>query len=400
MNAWDFHCAGQLTVGRGAIGRSGAMAARRGWRRVWIATDRPLIEAGLVDRVAGPLREAGIAIEVYGEGMPEPSIERAQEAASAARRFTPDAVLGLGGGSNMDLAKIVSVLLAHPGGPRDYLGFDRVPGPVGPLICVPTTAGTGSEVSHSAVLTDTSDRMKVSTLSPLLRPTLAIVDPAMTDGCPRRVTADSGIDALVHAIEAYTATRAEDLALEPGEAIGYSGGTPLTDPIAERAIELVGRHLARAVGEPNDREARDGMALAATLAGIAFSNAGVALVHALEYPIGGAFHCSHGAGNGLLLPHVMRFNLSVRADRMARIAALLGVPVDGLRVEEAAERAIEAVEGLGAAIGIPARLREFGVPRAALPEMARKAFAIRRLRLTNPRACEESDLLAILEAAH
>lgn len=299
----------------------------------------------------------------------------------------------------MDLAKVAAVVHSHGGEPADYFGWDNVPGPVLPLICVPTTAGTGSEVSHAAVVTDTANQIKVSTLSNYLRPALAVVDPDLTLTCPRKVTADSGIDALTHAIEAYTATDFDQLALQPGETSAYEGRFPLGECVAEKAIELIGRHLVNAVNAPHDRAAREGMALAATLAGIAFSNCAVALVHALEYPLGGALHCSHGAGNGLLLPYVMRFNLPERKPAFARIAALLGENIAGLNQDQAAERAITAVEKLQPAIGIPQRIRDLGGTPDQLPRFAEKSFAIKRLLLVNPRRATQQDLLEILQAA-
>jgi alcohol dehydrogenase class IV len=299
----------------------------------------------------------------------------------------------------MDLAKIVAVLLAHGGEPAKYFGFDNVPGPVLPLVCVPTTAGTGSEVSHAAVLTDKANAIKVSTLSRHLRPAIAVVDPALTDGCPRQVTADSGIDALTHAIEAYTAVDFSDLNAPEGAPVAYEGRFPLGDCLAEKAIALIGEHLVRAVTDGGNQAARDGMALGATLAGLSFSNCAVALVHALEYPIGGAVHVSHGAGNGLLLPYVMRYNLPARQAEFAQIAALLGENVAGLSDSAAAELAVSAVERLRRAIGIPERLRDLGVQRDQLPAFAEKAFAIKRLMDTNPRRPTEADLLAILEQA-
>jgi alcohol dehydrogenase class IV len=398
-NSWSFHSAGQLVFGRGAAAQLGDLLRRRKLARVFLVADQRLAAAGLVDLVAAPLRAAGIELALFAEGQPEPSVEIAVRAADAAARFGPDAVVGLGGGSNLDIAKIVAILVTHGGPPDKYFGFGNVPGPVLPLVCLPTTAGTGSEVSHAAVLTDTANRLKVSTLSQFLRPALAVVDPALTDGCPRQVTADSGIDALTHAIEAYTAIDYTDLAAAPGEPVAYEGRYPLGECLAEKAIELVGRHLVAAVEQPANKAARDGMALAATTAGLAFSNCAVAVVHALEYPLGGALHCSHGAGNGLLLPFVMRYNLPVRKAAFARIAALLGENVAGLPEDEAAERAIRAVERIRAAIGIPLRIRDLGGQREQLPQFAEKAFAIKRLMGTNPRLPTQADLLAILEEA-
>src|SRR5947199_8951079 len=251
----------------------------------------------------------------------------------------------------MDLAKITATLLAHGGTPRTYVGDDRVPGPILPLVCVPTTAGTGSEVSAAAVLTDSDNHMKVGALSNYLRPRIAVVDPQLTVSCPPKVTADSGIDALTHAIEAYTAVDNDHFPLPAGERTVYQGRHPFGDMLAEKAITLIGRHLRQAVAYGNNVEAREGMALGATLAGLAFSNVGVALVHAMEYPVGGATHCSHGAGNGLLLPFVMRFNMPGREEEFEQIAVWLGErPIE-------AQGAISAVEKLKRDIGIPERLR-------------------------------------------
>jgi alcohol dehydrogenase len=397
---WNFYSAGQLAFGRGAVRHLGSLVGQRKLQRLFVVSDARLSAAGLTERVTGPLRTANVAFELFGGGEPEPAIATALAAAEAARKFVPDAVLGLGGGSNMDLAKMVAVLLTHGGDVTRFFGFDKVPGPVLPLICVPTTAGTGSEVSHAAVLTDAANQIKVSTLSNFLRPALAVVDPGLTDGCPRQVTADSGIDALTHAIESYTAIDFEQYDAPDGEPVAYSGRQPLGECLAEKAIALIGQHLVTAVQNGSNPSARDGMALAATIAGLSFSNCAVALVHALEYPIGGAVHVSHGAGNGLLLPYVMRYNLPERPGALARIAELLGENVAGLTAEAAAERAIAAVERIRAAINIPGRLHEIGVQRDQLPGFAEKAFAIKRLMNTNPRRPTQADLLEILEEAY
>lgn len=396
---WNFHTAAQLTFGPGAVRQIGELAARRQLRRVLVVTDRTLVEAGIADQVYDSLAAADIVFDTFSGGEAEPSLTVATNAIRQARDFQPRAVLGLGGGSNMDLAKVTATVLAHGGRPNDYFGFDRVPGPVSPLICVPTTAGTGSEVSHAAVLTDTDNQIKVSTLSNWLRPTIAVVDAELTYTCPAKVAADSGIDALTHAIEAYTATDYDKLQVPSGESCAYEGRFPLADCLAEKAIELIGRHLVTAVNQPQDHQARQGMALAATLAGIAFSNSGVALVHALEYPIGGALHCSHGAGNGLLLPYVMRFNLPERTAPMARIAALLGADVAGLDERQAAEQAVAVVEQLRRDIGIPLRIRDLGGTEEQLGLFAEKSFAIKRLLWVNPRSATQQDLLDILRSA-
>lgn len=377
----------------------GPQAARLRLKRVLIVTDAVLAGLPPLQAVLGSLEEAGLACEVFDGGCPEPSLEVAARCIEHARKANCDALLGLGGGSNMDLAKITAVVLAHGKQPADYIGEDLVPGPVAPLICVPTTSGTGSEVSAASVLTDTERKLKVGVLSNFLRPRLAVVDAELTLGCPAKVTADSGIDALTHAIEAYTAIDNAEFPVPDGGVTVYQGRHPLGDMLAERAIELVGRHLVCACREPGNLEAREGMALAATLAGMAFSNVGVAAVHALEYPVGGATHCSHGAGNGLLLPFVMRYNMPARRVAMARIAQLLGEDVAGCDEQAAAELAIAAVERLKAAIGIPSRLSELGVTAEQLPDFAEKAFGVKRILRVNPRPVTVDDLHGILRSA-
>jgi alcohol dehydrogenase class IV len=396
---WTFHTASQLVFGRNAVRQLGDIARRLRARRVLVVTDAMLDKAGALERVRQPLAEAGIVVEAFTGGEPEPSMRAGLACYEVGKQCKPDAVLGLGGGSNMDLAKLAALLLTHGGAPRDYVGDDKVPGPVLPLICVPTTAGTGSEVSAAAVITDTDNQIKVGILSNYLRPASAVVDPLLTVSCPPKVTADSGIDALTHAIEAYTAVDNAEFPLPAGERSVYQGRHPLGDVLAEKAIAVIGRYLRRAVRDGQDLEARDGMALGATLAGMAFSNVGVAVVHALEYPVGGATHCSHGAGNGLLLPFVMRFNLPARLPEFARIAGMLGESTSGLSESAAAERAVTAVEKLKSDIGIPSRLRDIGVRQEQLRPFADKAFGIKRILRVNPRQVSADDLHAILEAA-
>jgi len=405
---WTFHSAGQLVFGPGAISRLRELApaaatsppissSRAVKCRVFVVTDAALVRAGVVGQVTDALGD--LPQEVFSEGQPEPSLDLAEECVRRAKAYRPDVLLGLGGGSNMDLAKVAAACLSHNRPPRDFIGDSRVPGPVMPLVCVPTTAGTGSEVTAAAVLTDTAAKIKVGILSNHLRPRVAVVDPRLTLSCPAKITADSGIDALTHAIEAYTAVDNELFPLPPGENSVYQGRHGLGTCLAEKAIELVGQHLVTAVRHPQDLAARGGMALAATIAGLAFSNIGVALVHAMEYPVGGAVHVSHGAGNGLLLPYVMRYNLPARKREFATIARLLGKNTAGLSEDQAADAAIAAVGELRTAIGIPARLRDLGVREDQLPGFAEKAFGIKRILRVNPRLPTVADIEAIYRAA-
>lgn len=399
-NVWQFHTSGQLVFGWGASRQLPGLIQRHGYRRILMVTDRVLAANGIVDRIRIPLVNAGLDVHVFDGGEPEPSVDSAMRTLEEARRYKPDAIVALGGGSNMDLAKVTAAAYSHEGTPSDYFGWDRVPGPVTPLICVPTTSGTGSEVSHAAVLTDTQNAIKVSTLSNYLRPAIALVDPELTLSCPAKVTADSGIDALTHAIEACTAVDFQHMPLKENETAAYEGRNPFGECLAEKAISLIGKHLETAVREPGNRDSREGMSLGATLAGMAFSNCAVAVVHALEYPMGGELHVSHGAGNGLLLPFVMRFNLPERIGTFARIATLLGEDTVGKSEADAAELSISAVEKLRRSVGIPERIRDIGGREEQLPRFAAKAFAIKRLLMVNPRQPSEADLLEILRAAY
>ena len=364
-----------------------------------IVTDKTIANLPKVARLLQILRESSVHVHVFDGCIAEPPIETAVAAIEAGLSCNADGVVAIGGGSNLDIGKIVATVLRHGGTPRDYFGFDLVPGPVMPMIAMPTTAGTGSEVSHAAVLTDSIAQNKVSTLSRWLRPAVAIVDPALTDSCPPKVTADSGVDALVHAIEAVTNRDFSEMTGVDPQAKAYVGSYSLTRLMAGEAIRLIGQFLVRAFQNPNDADARDGMALAAMLAGMAFSNSGVALVHALEYPIGGLTHCSHGEGNGLLLPHVMRFNLPACVDAMAEVAGWLGVDTNGLTRITAAESAIAKVVELQHAVFIRTRLMELGLNKDQIPWVAAQAFKIKRLMDVNPRRPTELNLVEILESA-
>jgi len=396
-HTFTFHTAGQLLFGRGAVGQLGETVAHFQGKRVLIVTDKILVKAGIVETVKSAM--PGLSIEVFDGGEPEPTIDMVLRCVEAAKSLRPDAVVGVGGGSNMDAAKLAAIALSHGGDPRDYVGEFKVPGPVLPLICLPTTSGTGSEVTPAAVFTDTAKKTKVSCLSNFLRPAAAIVDPLLSVTCPPKVTADSGIDALTHAIEAFTAIDNAVFPLPDNERSIYQGKNPIADLMAEQAIRRVAEFLPRAYRDGTDLEAREQMSMAATLAGLAFSNAGVALVHAMEYPVGAAVHVSHGAGNGLLLPFVMRYNLPAKTAAFAQIAVWLGVKADGRSEADLAEAGIGAVEKLKSAINIPARLRDLGVQQADLPAFAEKAFSLKRLMRVNPRYPSVSDIEQIYRDA-
>jgi alcohol dehydrogenase class IV len=395
---WRFHTAGEIIFGSGTVRRVGEVVRGLGGGRVCLIMDQGLVSAGLHKAVLASLAEVGVEADLYDGGQAKPTVEAVLACAAAAEGKGYEALVAVGGGSNIDLAKAVAVLLRYGGSLEDYFGEHKVPGPILPLVAVSTTAGTGSEVSGASVLADPAHQRRGAILSNYLRPRAAVYDPLLTLSCPPQVTADAGIDALTHAVEAYMVTdhRVQTGDERPGV---YTGRSPLTDMMAEKAIALIGRYLRRAVYEGRDVEAREGMHLASLLAGMAFSNAGLTAVHALEYPVGVATGCTHGAGNGLLLPYVMDYNIPACPDRLATVALLLGEVVDGLSAWEAAGLAVEAVERLKADIGIPLSLSELGIEGDDLRPLAEATAQITRLLEANPRSLDVDALEGILELA-
>ena len=395
---WRFHTAGEIIFGRGVVRQAGEAVRRLGGQRVLLVTDQGLVAAGLHEEVERSLVNAGIGVDRFDGGHASPTLETVAKCLATIQGKEYDALVALGGGSNTDLAKAVAVVLRYGGAAEAYIGENQVPGPTLPLVAISTTAGTGAEVSGASVLADPANKRRGAILSNYLRPRVAIYDPLLTLSCPPQVTAEAGIDALAHAVEAYMVVgyRTELGGDGPGF---YQGSFPLSDVLIERAIALIGRHLRRAVYQGGNLEAREGMHLASLLAGMAFSNAGVTAVHALEYPVGVSTGCSHGAGNGLFLPRVMEYNVPACPQQLATVAELLGEEVSGLSVLEAAERAAEAVQRLAEEIGIPMHLRELGVTEAELRPLAEATAQITRLLRTNPRPLDADSLEEIMQRA-
>ena len=396
---WRFHTAGEIIFGRGSVRRTGEVVRRLGARRALLITDGQLVAAGLHREVERSLADAGLAWDRFDGGQAKPTLEAVEGCVRAAQDRDYEALVVLGGGSNIDLAKAAAVVLRHGGSAEAFFGEDQVPGPIVPLVAISTTAGTGSEVSGASVLADPANRRRGAILSNHLRPAVAIYDPLLTVSCPPRVTADAGIDALTHAVETYMVVDYRTGTEEDSASSLYQGRFPLSDCLAEEAITLVGRYLRRAAYQPRDLEAREGMHLASLLAGMAFSNAGLTAVHALEYPVGVLTGCSHGTGNGLLLPYVMEYNVPACPQRLATVARLLGEEMSGLSVRAAARRAAEAVQRLKRDIGIPMRLQELGIKESDLRPLAEATARITRLLRANPRPLDADALEGILRRA-
>ncbi|MEM8789621.1 MAG: iron-containing alcohol dehydrogenase [Pseudomonadota bacterium] len=378
IESFRFATAPDLRFGAGAApAAAGDLAARLG-PRVLLISDAGLRAAG----VLGTLQTAldGLTdLAIFDAVEPDPSTATLAAALAAARDHAATGILGLGGGSPMDVAKVTALIA---GGNEDLAaiwGVDRAAGPRLPLALIPTTAGTGSEVTQVAILT-LPDQEKRGVVSPLLLPDIAVLDPALTLGVPAATTAATGIDAMVHAIEAYT-SRAPN-------------ANPLSRDLACRALRLLGGHIERAVSQPGDMAARGAMLMGAMLAGQAFANAPVAAVHALAYPIGGMFHIPHGLSNALVLAPVMRFNRDAAA---AEYAALAPHTFPDLGAD--ADAFIDRLAALGPRLGLPARLRDAGIPEDALPAMAAAAMKQTRLLVNNPREVTQADALAIYREA-
>lgn len=372
-----------LLTGVGAVEKVSEEVRRVGASRPLLVTDKGVYSAGLADQVLALLSESNLKTGLFDLVEAEPSFENVDLCLGTMREGGHDVVIGLGGGSSMDVAKAVAMLAVNGGNLRDYVGVDKVPRPSVPIIQIPTTSGTGAEVTWNAIFTDKQDRLKKAVVSPHLLASCAIVDPALTTSVPPQVTAATGIDALTHAIESFVAMRA----------------TSHTDLYALESVRLIAANLRTAYCNGSDMKARHGMATGSLFAGISLANAGVGAVHALAYPLGGQFGIPHGLANALMLPHVMEVNCTASLNRFAAIAGAMGEMVSGLAARQAALKAVEAVRCLNADVGIPARLRDVEIPRDALPELATAAASISRLLDNNPRRLDRDTILRIYEAA-
>lgn len=370
-------------LAQGAISQAGPEAKKLGAKKVLVVTDAGVIKAGLADTVRDSLSAAGLDVGVFDGIEPEPPARVIDQCAGEFRQGGYDLCLGLGGGSSLDSAKMVASLGVNPGSVLDYVGMDVVPQKGVPLILVPTTAGTGSEASRVTVLTDESDNTKKVVYSDYLLPDVSILDPALTMSMPPSVTADTGLDALVHAIEAYVSVNT----------------TPYAEILSLQAIAMIARHMPQAYAKGSNLLARYNMLLAANLAGSAFSSGGLGAVHGLAYVLGTEYHMAHGRSNAIMLPHVMAFNLSGNLEKFANIAEAMGEDTMGLSPYEAAALSVEAVYSLMEAVNLSGRLGDYGISRDDLPKLVRGGMAQARLFVPNPRDLTEADVEKIYSNA-
>ncbi|MCU4742202.1 iron-containing alcohol dehydrogenase [Natronoglomus mannanivorans] len=378
-----------VRYGMGAVDELEAFVADRGYESALVVTDADIVAAGAAEPVFDVLGAANVDVTTFDGVKPEPKLGMAESAAAELESADADVVVGLGGGSCLDTAKLAGVLAEHDVPVRELLGMGNVPGTGRPTVLIPTTAGTGSEVTHIGVFADEADENnKKVVYSNHLFAELALVDPELTRSLPAGVAAATGMDALSHAVEAYVSTLR----------------TPFTDTLARQSIELIGGSLREAVhqGAHND-DARYRMSLAATMAGQAFVNSGLGAVHALTYPLGVEYGIGHGRANAVLLPHVMRYNAPAEPDRLADVARLLGVRErDDETTLELARRGADAVAALNDDIGIPNHISELGdIDESEFEGFADVAFEHSQHNIDrNPRTMDRDDVIGLFEAAY
>ncbi|WP_337270391.1 iron-containing alcohol dehydrogenase [Oryzifoliimicrobium ureilyticus] len=383
INPFEFRTVPSMEVAWGGSERLGdIVAARFDARRVLLVTDAGLIQSGIIAPIAESLKAAGFKVTIFDKVVADPPERVVYACAEAAREASTDIVIGLGGGSSLDIAKLAAVLLASDQLLADMYGIGKVKGSRLPLVLVPTTAGTGSEVTNISIIT-TGETTKMGVVSPQLYADFVLLDGALTVGLPQLHTAATGIDAMVHAIEAYTSKHKKN---------------PLSDALAREALRLLGGNLITACRQPSNRDAREAMLLGATLAGQAFSNSPVAAVHALAYPLGGHYHVPHGLSNALMLGPVLRFNAQAAAPLYAELADVLGVK-DGSDVTARSEAFVAHMQFLMDESGAPRRLRDVGVTDNSLAMLAADAMKQTRLLVNNPVEVREEDALALYREA-
>ncbi|MGR6966527.1 iron-containing alcohol dehydrogenase [Geodermatophilus sp. URMC 61] len=372
----------EVVFGWGSLSEAGWAARRLGAQRPFVVTDAGLVRAGWWAELAGHLAEAGLRATVWQGLTPNPKDHEVAAGAERYRESGCDVILGLGGGSVIDAAKAIAVVASNGGQILDYEGVDRVTAAIPPTVMCPSTAGTGADVSQFAVITDTTRRLKATLIGRALVPDISITDPRLLTTMPDDLAAATGLDALTHGIEAF---------------VSRASG-PLTDVHALHAVELICGSLRATLDRPDDPAARTAMAQASLEAGLAFTNAILGATHAMSHQVGGLLDLPHGVVNGVLLPHVIRFNARGAPDRFVPIARAMGIDVTGLPADVAAEEAAEAVARLAADLGCPRGLAELGVRETDIQTLATTTLGDACLS-TNPRDADATDIAALFRAA-
>jgi alcohol dehydrogenase len=373
----------RIIMGPGASKTIGDEVKSKGIKIALIVTDKGVVAAGLLNNIENSLKAAGIKFSVFDSVEPDPRYEIVADCVAMAVKEKAEMLIGIGGGSPMDISKTAAIMLTNKLPIGQYFGTNLIPNPGIPVILVPTTAGTGSEVTPIAILSDEGEKLKKGIVSPYLYPSMGILDPELTVGLPPAVTAATGMDALIHAIEAYTSVNA----------------TAITDMYCEKAIELIYGNIRTAYAKGDNLLARTAMMEGALLAGIGFANAGVTAVHAFAYPIGAEFHIPHGIANTLMLPHVIRFNVLGNLDKFAKLAPSFCISTSGLDKLHIVDKVVEVIDRLTDDLRVPRHLSEFGVKEKDIGMLADGVMKVTRLLANNPRTLYLNDAKAIYKAA-
>ncbi|MBQ2673937.1 MAG: iron-containing alcohol dehydrogenase [Prevotella sp.] len=371
----------KIVFGTGCIETFTEDYKKLGLQRLMVLTAPPILP--LIEEPLANLKAAGVSIEIFQNIMAEPTVNDFKKILEVARQFKADSVVGIGGGSVLDVTKLVAAFINSDQQVEDCFGTGFIKAKGLWFACLPTTAGTGSEVSPNAILLDERDHLKKGIVSPYLIADAAYVDPKLTWTVPSKVTADTGMDALTHCIEAYTNKFAH----------------PSVDIYALQGIRLIAANLEKAVKDGKDVEAREALAFGSLYGGLCLGPVNTAAVHALSYPLGGEFHIPHGLSNAILLPSVMKFNMPANVKRHAEVAIALGCE-PGKNDEETAQRGVDFIYRLAAAVGIPDKLTALGIPQTSVPGMAKAAMQVQRLLKNNPREVTEQDALEIYNSLY
>jgi alcohol dehydrogenase class IV len=371
----------RIVIGDGCAPQCAEFLAQRGVKRVLLVSSAPVLPT--LGGVLEALKQANVVVIQAPTTDREPTREMFEQVLAVARKENIEGVLGIGGGSAIDVAKLVAALTHGKQAASEVFGINLLASRTLPLVCLPTTSGTGAEVSPNAILLDEADELKKGVVSPHLVPDAAFIDPLLTHSVPPAVTAATGLDALTHCIEAFANKFAH----------------PAVDVYALQGIRLIAANLERAVRNGRDTEARAALAQGSLYGGLCLGPVNTAAVHALAYPLGGRFHIAHGVSNAVLLPHVLRFNLSAAPERYAEVAVALGIARNG-SPESTAEHGLGLLAQLSKSCGVPQTLGELNVPREAIPALAKSAMQVQRLLKNNPRVVTEADAIQIYEATY
>lgn len=379
---FEFACPTKIIFEVGGAAKLGEKLKAEGWKNAFITADKGIVDSGLLQKILNAFEHSGMKYTVFSDFEANPTTRAIENGSEVFKKSDCDVLVGIGGGSSMDTAKGVAILTTNPGPLQEYEGAEKISNPVPPIVAVPTTAGTGAEVTASTVLTDKERKYKLSIRSTHLIPVVALLDPCVLCSLPPKVIAATGMDALVHAVEAYVSIWA----------------SPITDPLAMASIRTITQNIRLFYGNPDNIEAAGNMMLASTMAGMSFANARVGCIHALAHSLGGFYNLSHGVACGMLLSHAIKYMLTANPERISNIASEMGADVNGLNPVEAAKLAVSEIETLAASLDLPTNFKELSVKEEDVPKIVEGALKT-GIHVASPGKIDREGLEAILRAA-